>query len=207
MPRSSEPARRQILDAALRLFADRGIAAVSLREIRLAAKQRNAGALHYHFGSKDGLLKALLERELPPLVARRRELLAEAVAASSADLRPVAAIFVLPFAEFATGSPQQRAVVLLLSELHDDVSLSFTRIMDLVGDTAIGQAADLLRHRATGVADHILTERLTVAHSIFLHAGATRARGGQREHRLDDAAFRANLVDMFHGALVAQTGI
>jgi AcrR family transcriptional regulator len=72
MPRSSEPARRQLLDTALRLFAAQGIAAVSLREIRLAAKQRNAGALHYHFGSKEGLLRALLDRELPPLVAARR---------------------------------------------------------------------------------------------------------------------------------------
>src|SRR5277367_1605744 len=115
MPRSSEPARRQLLDTALRLFAAQGVAAVSLREIRLAAKQRNAGALHYHFGSKEGLLRALLERELPPLVARRRVLLAEAV--KSADLHSVAAIFVLPFAELATGSDHDRSVVLLLSEL------------------------------------------------------------------------------------------
>ena len=55
-----------------------GIAGVSLREIRLAAKQGNAGALHYHFGTKDGLLRALLERELPLLVDRRRVLLAAA---------------------------------------------------------------------------------------------------------------------------------
>ncbi len=204
MPRSSEPARRQILDAALRLFAGRGIAAVSLREIRLAAKQRNAGALHYHFGSKDGLLKALLERELPPLVARRRALLAQAAAAPG-DLRAAAAVFVLPFAELATGTAHERSVVLLLSELHDDVSLSFTRIMSLVGDTGIGEAAELLRSRATAVAEPILTERLTVANSIFLHAAATRARGGLREHTLDDAAFRENLVDMFHGALTAPT--
>ncbi len=204
MPRSPEPARRQLLDTALRLFATQGVAAVSLREIRLAAKQRNAGALHYHFGSKEGLLRALLERELPPLVARRRVLLAEA--ASSTDLRAVAAVFVLPFAELATGSDHERSVVLLLSELHDDVSLSFSQIMDLVGETAIGDAAGLLRARITGIPDAIVTERLTVAHSIFLHAAATRARGGLREHVLDDDAFRRNLVDMFLGALTAPAG-
>jgi AcrR family transcriptional regulator len=109
VPRSSEPARRQLLDTALRLFAAQGIAAVSLREIRIAAKQRNAGALHYHFGSKEGLLRALLERELPPLVARRRALLAEAAALPAGDLRPVAAIFVLPFAEMATGTERERS--------------------------------------------------------------------------------------------------
>lgn len=203
MPRSSEPARRQILDAALRLFAAEGIAAVSLREIRIEAKQRNAGALHYHFGSKDGLLRALLERELPPLVARRRALLVEASAAPAEDLRRVAAIFVLPFAEMATGSEHERSVVQLINQLHDDVTLSFSQITDLVGDTAIGEAAALLRERLTAIPRDILSERITVANSIFLHAAALRARGGSREQRLDDHAFRENLVDMFHGALIA----
>ena len=203
MPRSSEPARRQLLDTALRLFAAQGIAAVSLREIRLAAKQRNAGALHYHFGSTEGLLRALLERELPLLVARRRVLLAEAALTPPVDLRPVAAIFVLPFAEMATGSERERSVVQLINQLHDDVSLSFSQITDLVGDTAIGEAAALLRSRVGGIPDGVLSERISVANSIFLHAAALRARGGSREQRLDDKAFRENLVDMFHGALIA----
>jgi AcrR family transcriptional regulator len=203
MPRSSEPARRQLLDAALRLFATEGIAAVSLREIRLSAKQRNAGALHYHFGSKEGLLRALLERELPPLVVRRRELLAAAAALPPGDLRPVAAIFVQPFAEMATGSEHERSVVQLINQLHDDVSLSFSQITDLVGDTAIGAAAALLRVRLTSIPDDILSERIAVANSIFLHAAALRASGGSREQQLDDRAFRENLVDMFHGALIA----
>jgi AcrR family transcriptional regulator len=203
MPRSSEPARRQLLDTALRLFAAQGVAAVSLREIRIAAKQRNAGALHYHFGSKEGLLRALLERELPPLVARRRQLLAEAATMAQSNLRAVAAIFVLPFAEMATGTEHERSVVLLLNQIHDDVSLSFTQIMDLVGDTAIGEAAALLRERMRSLPGDILAERLVVANSIFLHAAATRALGGSREQRLDDRAFRENLVDMFHGTLIA----
>jgi AcrR family transcriptional regulator len=203
MPRSSEPARRQLLDTALRLFAAQGVASVSLREIRIAAKQRNAGALHYHFGSKEGLLRALFERELPPLVARRRQLLAEAATTAQSNLRAVAAIFVLPFAEMATGTEHERSVVLLLNQIHDDVSLSFAQIMDLVGDTAIGDAAALLRGRLKGLPDDILAERLAVANSIFLHAAAARVRGGSREQRLDDRTFRENLVDMFHGILIA----
>ena len=203
MARSPEPARRRMLDAALRLFAARGIAGVSLREIRIAAKQANAGALHYHFGSKEGLLKALLERELPALVARRRALLAEAAVAPARDLRTVASVFVLPFAELAAGTARERALVVLLAQLHDDISLSLTHIMELVGDTAIGDATALLRARLRDLPEAILSERLIVANSIFLHAAATRARGGKRERRLDDAAFSQNLVDMFLGAVSA----
>jgi AcrR family transcriptional regulator len=104
VPRSPEPARQKLLDAALELFAERGIGAISLREIRVAACQSNTAAVQHHFGDKDGLLRALLERELPALVARRKELL---VAAD--DSWSIAAVFVLPFAEMATGPPTSAA--------------------------------------------------------------------------------------------------
>jgi AcrR family transcriptional regulator len=119
-----------LLDAALALFAERGISGSTMREIRIAAGQSNTAALQYHFGDLAGILRALLERELPPLVARRRELLA-----CSDDPWSVAAVFVLPFAEMATGSEHQKLVVRFLSQLLDDHSLTFQEILDLVGDT------------------------------------------------------------------------
>ena len=63
MARDPGPARRSLVAAGERLFAERGIRAVSLREINKAAGQRNSSALHYHFGSREGLLRALLARE------------------------------------------------------------------------------------------------------------------------------------------------
>jgi AcrR family transcriptional regulator len=196
MPRSPEPARRQILDAALRLFARNGISGTSLREIRLAAKQGNAGALHYHFGDKDGLLRALLERELPLLVERRKALLVEV-----SDVRSVAAVFVLPFAQLATGTEHERDVVQLLSQLHDDVSFSVEDITRLIGDTGTRDAYVLLRERVAGVSDEVLGERVRVGINSFLHAAAIWARGERREHQVSDEVFRSNLVDMFLGAV------
>jgi AcrR family transcriptional regulator len=196
MPRSPEPARRQILDAALGLFARNGISGTSLREIRLAANQGNAGALHYHFGDKDGLLRALLERELPLLVERRKALLVEV-----SDLRSVAAVFVLPFAQLATGTDHEREVVQLLSQLHDDVSLSIEDIVDLIGDTGTGDAYALLRERVAGVSDEVLAERVRVGINSFLHAAAIWARGERRAHQVSDDLFCSNLVDMFLGAV------
>jgi AcrR family transcriptional regulator len=199
MPRSPEPARRQILDAALGLFATNGISGTSLREIRLAAKQGNAGALHYHFGDKEGLLRALLERELPLLVERRKALLVEV-----SDTRSVAAVFVLPFAQLATGTDHEREVVQLLSQLHDDVSLSIEDIVDLIGDTGTGDAYALLRERVVGVSDEVLAERVRVGINSFLHAAAIWARGERRAHEVSDELFRSNLVDMFLGAVTAR---
>lgn len=199
MPRSPEPARRQILDAALRLFATNGISSTSLREIRLAANQRNAAALQYHFTDKEGLLRALLERELPLLVDRRRALLAEAM-----DLRSIAAVFVLPFAEMATGSEHERHVVQFLSELHDDTSYSLDDITALIGDTGTAKAAEMLRAELGPVPnDDVLGERIRVGLNAYLHAAAIWARGQRRAHLVGDEVFRKNMVDMFLGALVA----
>jgi AcrR family transcriptional regulator len=197
MPRSPEPTRRRILDAALKLFAINGIGATSLREIRLAAGQGNAGALHYHFGDKDGLLRALVERELPLLVDRRRALLAQAH-----DLRSVAAVFVEPFGELATGTVHERQVVQFLSQIHDDVSLSLADISALIGPTGTTDAHARLRGLVE-VPEDLLAERIRVGLNAFLHAAALWARGEQREHLVADEVFRRNLVDMFLGAVVA----
>lgn len=197
MPRDPEPTRRRILDAALELFAAKGIGATSLREIRIAAGQGNVGALHYHFGDKDGLLRALIEREVPALVERRRELLADAD-----DLRSLAAVFVLPFAEMATGDEHRRQVVQFLSQIHDDVSLSVEDISALIGPTGTADAYARLR-ALVEVPEELLAERIRVGLNAYLHAAALWAKGERRRHLVSDEVFRRNLVDMYLGALVA----
>ena len=51
--------RDRLLAEAMRLFGERGFDAVSTREI-CAAAGVNPGAIHYHFGDKDGLYREVL---------------------------------------------------------------------------------------------------------------------------------------------------
>src|ERR1700712_3957347 len=65
VPRRTQADRRadtrgRLLRAAAELFASQGYDAVSVDEVAAAA-DRSSGALYAHFGSKQGLLKALLE--------------------------------------------------------------------------------------------------------------------------------------------------
>lgn len=88
--------RNELKRAARRLFAERGIAAVGMREIVDAAGQRNAAAVHYYFGSKDDLLRELLLDGADVIDARRRALMDEAEAAGPPDLRAVVRAMVMP---------------------------------------------------------------------------------------------------------------
>ena len=71
MPAST---KERILDVAERLFADRGFPATPLRDITSEAGV-NLASVNYHFGSKEALLAAVLERRLRPVNALRLELL------------------------------------------------------------------------------------------------------------------------------------
>lgn len=60
-----------------RLFAERGLASVSAREIAAAAGQRNTSAVGYHFGSRDGLIDAIFDYRMARIDQQRRAMLAE----------------------------------------------------------------------------------------------------------------------------------
>lgn len=66
--------KTQILDAAEGLFSSCGIGSVPLRRI-ISEANVNAAAIHYHFGSKEELVKAVFLRRFGPLKAMRIELL------------------------------------------------------------------------------------------------------------------------------------
>jgi AcrR family transcriptional regulator len=65
--------KAQLLDVAEQLFLRSGLA-VSIRDITDAAGQ-NSAAIHYHFGSRDALVGAVIARRADDLAARRRDAL------------------------------------------------------------------------------------------------------------------------------------
>lgn len=92
--------REALVDAARDLFASAGFAATSLRQIALAAKVTPALA-HYYFSDKAGLLDAVVEQRVGPLVQK----MGAAVIAAGPD--PVAAIraFVHAYTATAANNP------------------------------------------------------------------------------------------------------
>lgn len=91
--------------AAERLFAERGISAVSHRQIVLAARQGNNAAVAYHFGTKEHLVRAIEDKHGGHIEELRGRMIADID--ESADLRDWVACLVLPLTDHlaAIGQP------------------------------------------------------------------------------------------------------
>jgi AcrR family transcriptional regulator len=108
---AAEDTRERILLAAEQLFAERGISSTSMRALTNTAGV-NLAAAHYHFGSKEALLDAVIEFRAAP-VNRARIAALEAHAAERGDAPlEVAAIFrafLMPALQTVIESPEGAA--------------------------------------------------------------------------------------------------
>lgn len=66
--------RSSLLKAAREKFAKRDFSAASVREIAAAARV-NPAMIHYHFGDKDGLYRAMLQETLGPVLQKVQDLM------------------------------------------------------------------------------------------------------------------------------------
>src|SRR5690606_23766966 len=79
-----------------RLLAENGVEGVSMREITRSAGQRNTTALQYHFGDREGLLRALVDLHVPRVSVRRHALIDHLTGRGDVTLREAASILVTP---------------------------------------------------------------------------------------------------------------
>ena len=97
---ASEETKNQIKAAAQMLFARHGVDAITVQEIVDAAGQRNNAALHYHFGSKEELIRQMVVDGAAVLDERRREMLKELEARGGpVSVRDVLLVLVMPVIE------------------------------------------------------------------------------------------------------------
>lgn len=76
MPSSPTDTKEQILNVAERLFAERGFSGTTLRNV-VSEASVNLAAVHYHFGSKEELFRAVVRRFARPIAEQELRLLAE----------------------------------------------------------------------------------------------------------------------------------
>ncbi|MDQ1493711.1 MAG: hypothetical protein QOG69_194 [Actinomycetota bacterium] len=207
MPPDSATTKTKLLDSAARAFARDGVFNASLIDITRQAGQRNRAALRYHFGSRDGILCAVIDRHAPFLARREGELLE--LARRTADLEPVVEALVRPAAELADSGWRGRCCLLIIAELTGEDRAQYSReLQDVVARTGGNEVFALLTERTGFLTDFLRTERFALMVMFILRAIADRARLLERRTRhgrpqLDHEPFVRNLVAMATAAMAA----
>jgi AcrR family transcriptional regulator len=209
MPLDASRTREKLIDEAARAFASHGVYGASLIDITRRAGQRNRGALHYHFGSRSGVLCAVLERHVDVLARREGELLEVALEKPDSDVESVVEAIVRPATELAESGWRGRCFLVILAELvEEDPDGLDAEVADALTRTGGYAVYDLLAERMADVSVEVRAERFALATGFILRAVADRARvlgrrGRRGRPQLEHDEFVANLVAMVAAGMSA----
>jgi AcrR family transcriptional regulator len=186
--------------AAERLFAERGIAGVSLRQINQAANQKNIAAIHYHFGSREKLVRAVLEYRWPRLDRRRGELLRRVN--HTKDLGFYLEAFITPLLEELVPRPEGNHYLRFITQYdRTQTGYELARRVSPAGVEIYAQIEKLLFYFPDRVRSVRIGYLINMIHSILAKAEEQMARG--EVHYADVRIITSNIIDMLSSALAA----
>jgi AcrR family transcriptional regulator len=208
MERSAVSTKERLLRTAERLFALRGIDAVSMRSICAEADQRNNTALQYHFGDKQNLVEAILAERMGSVNAVRREMLERIrVDGAEGDLHRLVAALVTPFTRQLCDEDGGRYYVHFAAQLESRGG-AFELLSERRPWTeAFRSVVDLIRARLSDIPEEVVVGRVTLMAVLLVHATAAKeyelAESSPRRRSRSVERFTADLVDYMVGGLTA----
>lgn len=195
MPRDASDTKTALLDQAERLFAERGVWAVTNREITEAAGQKNVSALNYHFGSRSALLGAVLARRGRELELRRAEMLA--ALPGDAPTRDLVHVLVAVYAG-ALGASGGLDYVRVVDQLRS--GLADWRTGPASEDVHLQRTLSVLEERPDAKPE-VRSQRLVAM--MMLMVGMTAARAQSMSDGLDLDLAHDDFVESLTDILVA----
>lgn len=199
MPRDATETRNRLIAEAERLFADQGIWRVRVQDIVTAAGQRNSSALSYHFGSRQGVLDAILRDHGEPIDQERGEVWA----AQNSDQTPALIEALIQPLTRRLASTSGRCYLRIVAQLSAEFSSWDFNPTHVPAN--LNALLRLLRDRAAADDKAQRDERVLGMIQLMTASLAERARRIEAGDPLatDNGVYAANLVDMLAGVIEA----
>jgi AcrR family transcriptional regulator len=191
-----------LLRAGERRFARGGVTGARMSDVVRDARQRNDSAVGYHIGSREGLLRAIVERHLAAMETARAD---SAGQLTGADLRELVAFVVEPTAALL-GSPSGRDFLRITEQLAAYAGVRTGRPALVIRGTVLAdQLAALEARLEERMARPAARERVAALVTFLTASLAERARSVEsgRRQTLSHRRYVAELVTMLTGALEA----
>ena len=187
-----------MIEAAERLVAERGLAALTVQAVQDAAGQRNKSAVQYHFGGRQGLLEALVETRMGQ--ARERRTAMVLALGEQPSTRQLVEVMVVPLVESVLSRRPSYWARFLLQAIGDPTT--GLAALASVDDVALRTATSRLEAR---LGDLPATVRTLRVQSIFGYAAVVLAafEVGALPAGLRGDALAAEVVDACCGLVEA----
>ncbi|SCW81112.1 transcriptional regulator, TetR family [Sphingobium faniae] len=210
LPDSGPPARTgdvklDLILAAEKCFALLGFASTSLKIIQDEAGQRNASAIHYHFGSREGLIRAVLDYRMPSLDARRVAMMESARKLGDPALREIVGIWISPLAEELRPRPTGNYYLRFLEQIrHSKVDYLSEQVIRL--QSGYASIFDMIYKCMPPLPTRLLQSRLAIGAELLIY-GLSRLEAelpatSYQAEQFPSVAI-ANLADFITGGLTA----
>ena len=211
MPRTADT-KEQILDAAEALFSAHGIEGVSLRSLTKEAKV-NLASVHYHFGSKEAVVKAAFARCIRP-VNRERLALLDQLEKEAADghLGVEAVLFALfsPTMKLARRSSERQSFVRLCARLYSEPADYLEPFFEDEFREVMKRFEAAFVRALPGLPQHELRSRMRFAVGVMAHTmldcGRTHNWTAGKGDETDAQAILASMVRFVAGGMLARPG-
>lgn len=144
--------REAFLDAAVRLFAERGYDGMTIRDVAREAGT-TLGTLHYHWGNKDALVREICTIQLTPL-AQARLARYEQVSGETREERIASLLraHFEPFVELFVGSESDRQAV---HNFYTRVSSDPSGVVRAISNEVMRDMSRQFIHRLRALCDHL----------------------------------------------------
>lgn len=193
-----------MIAVAERMFAERGIHEVSMRDVAAAAGQRNNSAVQYHFGGRDGLVMAVFRHRMAQINVARLAYLDDIDTGGRTDMvRALVEAFLFPLADFletVEGSNYARFIA-RISPSVDTQSTEFREVSEASNEVVnrLTRALSHLPRRVAVVRIDLVFNMTVAALAVF----EQRRDEGNRVVYADFDATVDHLADLAVAALSA----
>ncbi|WP_077089421.1 TetR/AcrR family transcriptional regulator [Mycobacterium rhizamassiliense] len=162
--------REAILSAAEWLFAERGMYAVSNRQISEAAGQGNNAAACYHFGTRTELLRAIESKHREPIEELRAQMVSDI--GDSTELRDWVGTLVRPLTEHLTvlGTPSWYAR--FAAQAMADPTYRKVVTKDALTSPLLVQTIDGINRCLPDLPKRVRAERIVMMRNLLMHTCA-----------------------------------
>jgi AcrR family transcriptional regulator len=166
----SASTREAILSAAERLFAERGMYAVSNRQISDAAGQGNNAAACYHFGTRTDLLRAIESKHRDPIEELRAQILTEI--GDSAELRDWVGALVRPLTDHLAALSVPSWYARFAAQAMADPAYRHVVTKDALTSPLLVRTVDGINRCLPDLPRRVRSERIVMVRNLLMHTCA-----------------------------------